>query len=51
MAQLAVAVVTPMETSYPLSQVYVTIPLNIVLVGVPEDALETEGGVPQSMTG
>ena len=42
---------TPVETSYPMLQVKVTIPLSIVLVGVPGDALETEGGVPQSMTG
>ncbi len=49
--QVAVAVVTPLETSYPLSQVYRTVPWYIVPgLGVPGDPSVMVGGEPQSTT-
>lgn len=33
---------------YPRLQLYVTVPLNVVLLGVPGNPFEMEGGVPQA---
>ena len=37
------------DRMYPLLQLYVTVPPNVVLVGVPGDPLVMEGGDPQSI--
>ena len=37
------------DRTYPLLQLYVTVPLNVVLLGVPGEPLGMAGGVPQSI--
>ena len=39
------------NSTNPVTQLYVTTPLNVVLVGVPEDPLSMEGGRPQETAG
>ena len=42
------AIMADPERVYPMSQLYVTVPPNVVLVGVPGDPLVMLGGGPQS---